>query len=106
MGDDESKADEDVGIGFDVGKLSPKIFVVLDLVGLGDRKAELQSALLKRRCRQLHAAVTRSVRLRNHQTNMESGFDQFLQGWHSEARGSSEDEVEWLRHRKIAPLRS
>jgi hypothetical protein len=35
---------------------------------------------------------------------MESGFDQFLQGGDREARGSSEDEVEWLRHRKIAPL--
>src|SRR5258705_2815771 len=104
--DDAPVADDNNGLGFQARKLSAKVFVVFDLFRLCDGEPELQSTLFNGRFRQLHPAATRPVGLRDYQTNKETRFDQFLEGWHREKRGSGEDEVEWLRHCTIAPLLS
>src|SRR5882762_11919551 len=76
--DDAAVANDDEGIRFELGELIAKILVVLDLVGLSDRKAELQGSFLNRRRRQLHPAATRSVRRGDDQAHGEPGLDQLL----------------------------
>src|SRR5262249_733266 len=82
----------------------PKIIVVFDSIGLRDGQVELQRALLDGRCSQLHPAATRSIRLRYHQGDVKSSFNQFFQGGHRKMRCSSEDEIEWLRHKVLQML--
>jgi len=92
--DDAAVADDDDGVGLEGDELSAEFFVLLDSVGLGDGKVQLERRLFDRGSDKFETAAFGTVGLSHDEVHAESGVNQCFQRRYGEERRPAEDEIE------------
>ena len=95
--------DYDDGVGFEIGKLSAKVIIVLDAFGLRNRQSEFQCGLFDRGRDDFEAASLWPIRLRHHESDVKSSLDQLIERRHREARRTAKSKVKRVNQSSTIP---